>query len=81
MKAPVLLVVGGADDVVLDLNSSAAALLRCPHDLAVVPGATHLFEEPGTLESVTESARAWFERAFRPEGYTDAAASRAALTS
>jgi putative phosphoribosyl transferase len=82
VTAATLLIVGGADDVVLDLNRSAAALLPCPHELAVVPGATHLFEEPGALESVIELARGWFLRAFRPDGYADAAAaSTAALTS
>ncbi len=82
VTAPTLLIVGGADPVVLDLNREAASLLRCPHELAVVPGATHLFQEPGALERVTELARAWFERAFRPDGYTDAAAaSSAAFTS
>jgi putative phosphoribosyl transferase len=80
VTAPTLLVVGGADHVVLDLNQKAAALLRCPHELSVVPGATHLFEEQGALEDVTELARAWFWRAFSPDGYADAAASTAALT-
>ncbi|MFF0124338.1 phosphoribosyltransferase family protein [Streptomyces mirabilis] len=60
VKAPTLLVVGGRDHVVLDLNRQAAARLSCEHRLAVVPGATHLFEEPGTLESVTELATEWF---------------------
>lgn len=62
VKAPTLLVVGGRDHVVLDLNRQAAARLNCEHQLAVVPGATHLFEEPGTLESVTELATDWFSR-------------------
>jgi putative phosphoribosyl transferase len=60
VRAPTLLVVGGRDDVVLDLNQQAAALLRCEHRLAVVPGATHLFEEPGTLEAAARLARDWF---------------------
>ena len=64
--APTLLIVGGADEAVLDLNRAAAGLLRCPHELAVVPGATHLFEEPGALEQVAELARAWFTAAFSP---------------
>jgi putative phosphoribosyl transferase len=82
VKAPTLLVVGGADPVVLDLNREASSQLRCPQELVIVPGASHLFEEPGALERVTELARAWFERAFRPGGYTDdAAASSAAFTS
>lgn len=62
VKAPTLLIVGGRDHQVLDLNRQAAARLSCEHQLAVVPGATHLFEEPGTLESVTELATDWFSR-------------------
>jgi len=60
VDAPTLLIVGGFDDVVLELNRDAARLLRCEHDLVVVPGATHLFEEPGTLEVVADLARRWF---------------------
>ena len=59
--APTLLIVGGADDGVLELNQQAYTRLRCPKQLAVVPGATHLFEEPGALEEVVRLARAWFE--------------------
>jgi putative phosphoribosyl transferase len=82
VTAPTLLVVGGHDDVVLDLNREAASRLRCPHELEVVPGATHLFEEPGALERVVELASAWLLRAFEPEAYADvAASSNAALTS
>ena len=62
VQAPTLLVVGGRDEVVLELNRKAAALLRCEHELAVVPGATHLFEEPGALEQVADLATAWFIR-------------------
>jgi len=62
VRAPTLLVVGGDDQAVLELNREAAALLRCEHELAVVPGATHLFEEPGALERVAELATAWFVR-------------------
>ncbi|MER5636750.1 phosphoribosyltransferase family protein [Kitasatospora sp. NPDC002227] len=62
VRAPTLLVVGGADHAVLGLNREAAARLTCPHSLAVVPGATHLFEEPGALEAVTVLAADWFER-------------------
>ena len=58
--APTLLIVGGADDVVLMLNRRAAAALRCPCELTVVPGATHLFEEPGALDRVAAEAAAWF---------------------
>jgi putative phosphoribosyl transferase len=60
VAAPTLLIVGGRDDVVLDLNRQAQAQLRCESRLVVVPGATHLFEEPGTLEAATEVAREWF---------------------
>jgi putative phosphoribosyl transferase len=60
VMAPTLLIVGGADWQVLGLNEEAARLLRCEHELAVVPGATHLFEEPGALERVSELAAAWF---------------------
>jgi putative phosphoribosyl transferase len=60
VTAPVLLIVGGRDEVVLDLNRQARAELRCENDLAVVPGATHLFEEPGTLDAAAGLARDWF---------------------
>lgn len=63
VQAPTLLIVGGADAAVLDLNRSALrALDRCESELAVVPGATHLFEEPGALEQVAGLARDWFTR-------------------
>lgn len=58
--APTLLLVGGRDEMVLELNRDALARLRCPKRLAVIPGATHLFEEPGTLEAVAHEAGAWF---------------------
>lgn len=60
VRAPTLLVVGGRDRAVLRLNERAAARLRCEHRIAVVPGATHLFEEPGTLETAAGLARDWF---------------------
>jgi putative phosphoribosyl transferase len=61
--APTLLVVGGRDDVVLELNRAALARLTgCTTELFVVPGATHLFEEPGTLEAAAGAARDWFVR-------------------
>jgi len=60
VAAPTLLIVGGADTVVLDLNRAALAELRCEKHLAVVPGATHLFEEPGTLEQAAKAASNWF---------------------
>ncbi|MFF3723457.1 phosphoribosyltransferase family protein [Streptomyces erythrochromogenes] len=62
VRAPTLLVVGGRDTTVLDLNRAAQRELRCENRLEVVPGATHLFEEPGALEQVAALARAWFAR-------------------
>jgi dienelactone hydrolase len=63
VKAPTLLVVGGDDAGVIELNRQAqAALAGCTRELALVPGATHLFEEPGTLERVAQLAAAWFGR-------------------
>lgn len=61
VRAPVLLIVGGADRVVLGLNEEARAALRCDAQIEVVPGATHLFEEPGALERVAELAAQWFD--------------------
>lgn len=58
--APTLLIVGGQDHTVLRLNRQAAARLRCPQRLEVVPGASHLFEEPGTLAAAAVLARDWF---------------------
>jgi putative phosphoribosyl transferase len=66
VTAPTLLIVGGRDEVVLDLNRRAQAELRCENDLAVVPGATHLFQEPGTLDAVAGLARDWFIGYFPP---------------
>jgi len=60
VQAPTLLIVGGLDYGVIELNRSAQQLLRCQNRLDIVPGATHLFEEPGTLESVVERAANWF---------------------
>lgn len=62
VKAPTLLIVGGLDDAVIELNQSAYAQLRCEKDVEIVPGATHLFEEPGTLEEVAQLAADWFQR-------------------
>jgi putative phosphoribosyl transferase len=66
VQAPTLLVVGGADTVVLRLNQEAAAQLRCEHRIAVVRDATHLFEEPGALETAADLARAWFVHHLAP---------------
>ena len=62
VRAPVLLIVGGHDEIVIELNREARSLLRAPSELAIVPGATHLFEEPGALEEVSRLAGDWFER-------------------
>lgn len=62
VRAPTLLVVGGLDANVIELNRAAFALLECPKDLVIVPGATHLFEEPGALEAVAQLGVQWFER-------------------
>lgn len=61
VRAPVLFIVGGRDPEVLRLNQVAARRLRAQHSIRVVPGATHLFEEPGALEKVAETAREWCE--------------------
>ncbi len=60
VKAPTLLIVGGNDDVVIDLNQEAFEQLNCKKEMKIVPGATHLFEESGTLEQVAVLARDWF---------------------
>jgi len=60
VQAPTLLIVGGADPVVLDLNRKASALLGCEQQLQIIPGAGHLFEEPGALQKVSGLARDWF---------------------
>lgn len=60
VRAPTLLIVGGKDYVVIELNEKAFAELGCEKRLDIVPGATHLFEEPGTLDQVVEAAGAWF---------------------
>jgi putative phosphoribosyl transferase len=66
VTAPTLLVVGGHDDVVLELNRRAGARLGGPHELVVVRGATHLFEEPGTLQTAAGHARRWFTEHLTP---------------
>jgi putative phosphoribosyl transferase len=60
VRSPTLLIVGSDDDVVVELNRRAQAQLRCENRLELVPGATHLFEEPGTLHAAAELARDWF---------------------
>jgi putative phosphoribosyl transferase len=60
VRAPTLLIVGSLDGPVIDLNQQAAAVMKCQHEVHIVPGATHLFAEPGKLETVAELARSWF---------------------
>ena len=64
VRAPTLLIVGGNDDQVIELNEAALELMRCDAQIHIVPGASHLFEEPGTLEAVAALAVAWFARHF-----------------
>lgn len=62
VKAPTLLIVGGRDEPVIEMNRDAAARMKCEREIQIVPGATHLFEERGTLEEVAKLATAWFSR-------------------
>src|ERR1700737_1891214 len=66
VRAPTLLIVGGNDIQVIQLNRAALAQLRCEKQLVIVPGATHLFEEPGALDQVARLAREWFHRHLIP---------------
>jgi putative phosphoribosyl transferase len=66
VKAPTLLIVGGQDVPVIRMNEDAFAQLRCVKRLEIVPGATHLFEEPGALEQVARLARDWFSHYLTP---------------
>lgn len=66
VRAPVLLIVGGRDTEVLALNRQAMERLRGPKEIVVIPGATHLFPEPGALDAVAAQARDWFARHLRP---------------
>lgn len=66
VRAPTLLIVGGLDFGVIELNEQAFARLHCAKALEIVPGATHLFPEPGTLEAVIGHAARWFERHLAP---------------
>ena len=65
VRAPVLLIVGGNDSIVIDLNREAASRLNVKKDLQIIPGATHLFEEPGTLDQVAALSAKWFIACFR----------------
>jgi putative phosphoribosyl transferase len=62
VTAPTMLIVGGDDEPVIEMNRAAYRRLACPKRLVIVPGATHLFEEPGTLEQVAEHALIWFQQ-------------------
>ena len=66
VRAPTLLIVGGSDRPVIMLNRQALEQLRCEKEIEIVPGATHLFEEPGALEKVAELTCAWFEKHLKP---------------
>ena len=66
VRAPTLLIVGGFDFEVIELNRAAFEQLRCEKELVIVPGATHLFEEPGTLDEVARLAGEWFVRYLMP---------------
>ncbi len=66
VTAPTLLLVGGEDGPVVGMNEEALAKLTCPKQLMTIPGATHLFEEPGTLEQVAQAALRWFQRYLHP---------------
>ena len=66
VRAPTLMIVGGADAWVLQMNREAAARMTAPCEVAVVPGATHLFEEPGALDEVARLAGEWFQDHFAP---------------
>jgi putative phosphoribosyl transferase len=78
VRAPTLLVVGGHDQQVLELNREAQARMRCANRLAVVPGASHLFEEPGTLRAAAELARDWFATHLVPAAPAEQPARRRA---
>lgn len=66
VKSPTLLLVGGRDEEVITLNRDAYEHLNCTKELVIIPGATHLFSEPGTLEEVAHQAAAWFEKYLKP---------------
>ena len=68
VRAPTLFIVGGGDDVVLSLNRDAARRMPTPPRLEIIPGATHLFEEPGALDEVARLAGDWFERHLSRSG-------------
>ncbi|QDP71937.1 alpha/beta hydrolase [Legionella israelensis] len=70
VKAPTLLIVGGQDETVIEMNKAAKSEMTCPVSLEIVPGATHLFEEPGTLDEVARLAREWFLKHLSTDKFT-----------
>jgi pimeloyl-ACP methyl ester carboxylesterase len=77
VKSPTLLIVGGFDYPVIGMNEDAYRQLRCEKELKIIPGATHLFEEPGTLEQAASLAADWFQRYLVTEGSEPTAAASA----
>ena len=67
VKSPTLLIVGGHDEPVIKMNEEAYAWLRCKKELKIILGATHLFEEPSTLEEVSRLAAEWFKNHLRSQ--------------
>jgi pimeloyl-ACP methyl ester carboxylesterase len=80
VSAPTLLIVGGEDKPVIAMNREALAELKCEKKLVIVPGATHLFEEPGTLEEVARIAAEWFKRHFTSVATAEAHGARARVS-
>jgi len=74
VTTPTLLIVGGDDEPVIEMNRAAYRLLACPKRLVIVPGASHLFEEAGRLEEVAEHALSWFQQHFHPAPQEDTGA-------
>jgi putative phosphoribosyl transferase len=70
VRSPTLLIVGGRDNVVIELNEQAMRQMKAPVRLEIVPGATHLFEESGALEQVARLAREWFVSYLTPDAET-----------
>jgi putative phosphoribosyl transferase len=76
VNSPTLLIVGGNDEPVIRLNKAAQAQLRCQTQLKIIPGATHLFEEPGTLEQVAQLAAVWFKEHLQAQTSTASGSAR-----
>jgi pimeloyl-ACP methyl ester carboxylesterase len=77
VKSPTLLIVGGRDEQVIELNREAYARLRCEKEMRIIPGATHLFEEPGALEEVARFATVWFSERLQSQPFRTQFLSRA----